>query len=811
MQRFVWLMLGLVLFATPSVRAEKPGGKGTEVRVDPLAVELHGPAAVYSLLVNGKNEEGRLFDLTSDATFRSLDPDIATVNSLGCVRPVRDGQATIEVVAGGQVQRVVVAVRDSAQPRRFNFENDIVPILSRFGCNSSGCHGKAEGQNGFKLSVFGFDPLGDYVALTKEARGRRVFLASPEHSLLLRKVCGAVAHGGGLRIPRRSSEYETLRAWIAAGIPYGAETDPKVSAIRVEPSERQLAMKALQRLRVVARYSDGREADVTGHAKFQSNNEGLASVSADGVMAAGEAPGEAAVMASYMGAVAVFRAIIPRGERIADYPELPENNFIDAHVHRKLRKLNIFPSELVDDADYLRRVYLDVIGTLPTPAEARRFLADQRSDKRGRMVDELLERPEFADYWALKWSDLLRVDRQALGHKNAYAYYQWIRESFAVNKPFDRFVRELLAAEGPVQEVGAANFYKVAGKPGDTASTLSQIFLGVRIACAQCHHHPFDRWSQTDYYGMQAFFTQVGTMVTSKREMLMTAKDELTKHPRTGETIFAHALAATMPKASPAGDRRQVLADWITAPDNPWFARNLANRVWAHFLGRGLVEPVDDVRATNPPTNPELLDALARYVVENKFDFRQLVRVITASRAYQRSSRPNETNEKDEQNYSRALFKRIQAEVLFDMVCQTTGVAEKFSGVPSGVRASQLWDSKVPHYFLKLFGRPVRVTACECERVAEPNVSQVLHILNSPEIHDKLVHEGGNVAHWVRSIPEDDQLVDEIYLTFYSRFPTSKEREVAVDFLRKQQGKRRQAAEDLAWTMMNTLEFVFNH
>lgn len=362
-------------------------------------------------------------------------------------------------------------------------------------------------------------------------------------------------------------------------------------------------------------------------------------------------------------------------------------------MQRKLRKLNILPSELADDAEYLRRIYLDTIGTLPTAAEARQFLTDPRSDKRGRIVDDLLERPEFADYWALQWSDLLRVDRQVLGHKNAYAYYQWIRESFAAHKPFDRFVRELLTAEGPVHEVGAANFYKVVGKPGDTASTLSQIFLGVRIACAQCHHHPFDRWSQTDYYGMQAFFTQVGTTSSPKREMLMVVRDETTKHPRTGEIIYAHTLGATPPKTSPAGDRRQALAEWLTAPDNPWFARNLANRVWARFLGRGLVEPIDDVRETNPPTNPELLDALAHHVVETKFDIRQLVRTIAASQTYQRTSRPNETNEKDEQNYSRALFKRVQAEVLFDMVCQTTGLPEKFSGAPAGVRAIQLWDS----------------------------------------------------------------------------------------------------------------------
>jgi hypothetical protein len=360
-----------------------------------------------------------------------------------------------------------------------------------------------------------------------------------------------------------------------------------------------------------------------------------------------------------------------------------------------------------------------------------------------------------------------------------------------------------------LHESGPANFYKVVSKPGEAASTLSQVFLGVRIACAECHHHPFDRWSQTDYYGMQAFFTPVSIKSTPRGDILQASGDPQTKHPRTGETVFAHALGAPLPKTSP-GDRRLLLAQWLTAPENPWFARNLANRLWAHFLGRGLVEPVDDVRATNPPTNPELLDALARHLVENKFDVRQLIKTIVASRVYQLSSRPNKTNAKDEQNYSRALFKRLDAEVLLDMVSQTTGIGEKFAGVPIGPRAIQLWDSKVPHYFLKLFGRPVRVSACECERNHEPSVSQVLHLLNSPAIQAKFSHARGTVARLVREHHTDGPLVEELYLTFYSRYPTERERTVALDYLRRS-ADRQQAAEDLAWSLLNTVEFIFNH
>ncbi|MBI1832995.1 MAG: DUF1549 domain-containing protein, partial [Planctomycetes bacterium] len=516
------------------------------------------------------------------------------------------------------------------------------------------------------------------------------------------------------------------------------------------------------------------------------------------------------VMASYANCVDVFRAIVPRPQAIGNYPAFSEHNFIDGHVIRKLKKLNIAPSDLCDDGDFLRRVYLDVIGTLPTAEQARRFLSDKRANKRELLVGELLERPEFADYWALKWSDLLRVDRQALGHKKAYAFYRWIRESIAKNKPFDQFARELLTAEGPLDESGPASFYKVVAKPGETASTLTQVLLGVRIACAECHHHPYDRWGQTDYFGMQAFFTPLSLRPSARGESLQAVGDPVTKHPRTGETILPHVLGSAPVANAPGSERRLVLAEWMTSPQNPWFARNLANRVWAHMLGRGLVEPIDDVRDTNPPSNPELLDGLAKHVVDTKFDVKKLLRAIALSRTYQLSSKPNASNEKDEMNYSRALFRRIEAEVLLDMVSQSLGVPEKFGGAPPGTRAIQLWDSKVTHYFLKIYGRPQRITACECERVVEPSVSQVLHLLNAQEIHDKLSHERGNVARWVREKKTDAELVEVIYLTFYSRLPSDTERKASMAFMQQNGGdRRRQAAEDLAWTLMNTLEFVF--
>jgi len=687
-----------------------------------------------------------------------------------------------------------------------HFENDILPILGRYGCNSSGCHGKAEGQGGFKLSVFAFDPEADYSALTKEGRGRRLFPAQPDESLLLRKASGRTAHGGGIRIQHNSDDYKTLRSWIAAGMPIGSPDAPHVIALRVEPAEQIMAMKSETALKVIAKLSDGSEKDVTKHARFYSNNDAVASVTADGKVHALDVPGEAAVMAGYMGEVGVFRTIVPRAQAPAA-SRLPHFNFIDELVDKKLAKLNVSPSELCDDAEFLRRITLDLTGTLPTADAARKFLADTSKKKRAKLVEALLNTPEFADLWAMRWADLLRVERAALGHERAYGYYKWIRDSVAENKPFDQFARELVTAEGPTSEVGAANFYRVVTRPGDMAGTLSQVFLGVRIGCAECHHHPFDRWGQADYYGMVGFFAPV----SARGDAVLSTGDPVTSHPRTKKPVFTHALGVAMPEADPKGDRRLVLANWMTNPDNPFFARNLSNRVWAWMLGAGIVEPVDDVRATNPPSNPELLDALAKFAIDNKYDVKRLIALVAASRVYQTSSRPNETNEKDERNFSRGLFKRPDAEVLLDMVCQATGVAEKFTGSPGVSRAVQLWDSKARHDFLKLFGRPVRATACECERTREPSVAQVLNLLNSPDMQAKLSHEAGAVARLVREQKDDAKLVEELYLTFFARLPSSEDLKVATEHLRKRSATRRQAAEDLAWAMLNSTEFVFNH
>ena len=781
------------------------------VSVEPRSLELVGPDSLRGLLVHGQRKDGRLVDLTHQVSYRSSTPKSFEVSRTGVVRSIVDGSGEVHITFGEQTISASVRVKNTLVDRKYDFENDVLPILSKYRCNSSGCHGKAEGQNGFKLSVFGFDPEADYNALVKEGRGRRTFPASADNSLLLAKASGGMPHGGGVRIEKGTREYNVLKRWISGGVPLGNQNGPHIARLELTPRERTIDTNSNQQLRIVAHNSDGRTVDVTSLAKYQSNNDGLASVDGNGHVRIGDVPGQVAVMATYNGKVATFQALIPRKHLISNYPVVLESNFIDRLVNAKLRKLNIVPSGNATDAQFMRRTYISIIGTLPTPNEAQRFLDDTSPRKRDRLVNELLKRPEYADYWALKWSDVLRVDRRALGHKGARRYYSWIRQNIANNTSLDGFAKQLLTLRGPTARSPQAGFYTVVGGPGALASTVSQVFLGVRIECAQCHHHPFDRWSQTDYYGMRAFFQQVSRKGTSRGEVILAQGDPETKHPRSGDKIYAYALGTRMPEKSPDGDRREVLADWMIAADNPWFARNAANRIWAHFMGRGLVEPIDDFRDTNPPSNPDLLDSLAKHLIEHKYDAKQLIRAITSSYSYQRSTAPNSTNEKDEQNYSRALLKRMDAEVLLDGVNRVTGSDEKFRGVPYGYRAIQLWDSEVDHYFLKLFGRPTRKTTCACERSAEPTVNQVLHLLNSAEIQAKISHEAGSVASMVETYADDTKLVDRLYLTFFARYPNSEERSIGLDYFKSSGRGRRAAAEDLAWSLMNSLEFVFNH
>lgn len=783
-----------------------------QLDVWPREIVLTGGDAAQGILVTGKTAEGWEIDLTRQAALKMSSPGLVRLEAGGLILPAKNGTGDLEISAAGRIAQIQVRVENIADRLPLHFERDIEPILSRFGCNTSGCHGKAEGQNGFKLSVFGYDPTADRRALTSESRGRRIFPASPERSLFLLKASGGMPHGGGVRIPLERPEYATLREWIATGMPEGPKEAAQIVKVELVPSLRRMQPLAEQQLRVIAEWSDGRRVDVTRLARFQSNNEGLATIDEHGLVTAGTSPGTAAIMASYAAQVAVFTAVLPRQEKLAAAEKAAAFNFIDQHVQRRLTELQIAPSQLCTDEEFLRRVHLDLIGTLPAPTDVRRFVADERENRRQLIVEELFKRPEFADHWALFWADLLRVDRQVLGHKAAYDYYRWIREQIRDDVPLDEFARRIITAEGPLEESPAGWFYKTVPQPGQAASAVSQVFLGIRLECAQCHHHPHDRWSQTDYHGMAAYFSNVQRKNLKWGETLLNGTGAATKHPRTSERVFAHPLGQPMPTEEPAEGRAE-LARWLTADKNPWFARNLANRLWARLLGRGLIEPVDDVRLTNPPSNPELLTALAEHLSQEKFHVKSLLRAIVASRTYQQSSLPNATNRHDEQNYSRFLLKPLPAETLLDAVSQATGVAEPFAGMPAGTRAVQLWDSQTDHDFLRLFGRPTRQTNCECDRVTEPSVGQVLHLLNSERVQEKLSNETGVVARLASQYAENGKLIDELYLAFLSRLPSPDERRLGLRYLERPvpDRSRRQGAEDLAWSLLNSHEFVFNH
>ena len=797
----------LMASLTSVLCAELPAD--ASIRVFPDVVVLDGGESSQGLLVSSIDSSGRARDLTRDAVYRPLSEQHFTVDATGRVTAHHNGKAAIEVTAEGQTVRVPVTVRNADQSTYRHFNTDVAPILSRYGCNSSACHGKADGQNGFKLSVFGFDRHADYEALVREGRGRRVFLAAPDQSLLLGKASGMVPHGGGARLSVESREYRRIREWIAAGAKLDAQ-QPDVVSIEVFPRERIMAFNSQQQILVTAVFDDGSRRDVTELARFRSNNDGMAAVDEHGLVEVGTATGHVAVMAEFLNHMETLQLLIPNPD-MGDQIELTtttSDGFVDRHVERRLKQLNITAAPLADDATFMRRAYVDIIGTLPTANEARQFLADESEGKRIALVNDLLDRPEYATYWALKWADILHVDRAILGHRRAYAYYRWIRENLESNRRMDEFARDITTANGLLDESPQGGFYQAVVEPGARASAFSQVFLGIRIDCAECHHHPFDRWSQQDYYSMTAYFARVSTKPLG--ESLVMDNTVKIMHPRTGEEVVARPLGTTDASASTAEDPRADLAAWLIDDANPWFARNLANRTWAHFFGSGLVEPVDDVRQTNPSSNSALLGELADYLKSHDYDTKELIRLVTRSSAYQRATQTNPTNETDTQNASRTQLRPIAAEVLLDAISQTTGIPSRFDGAADGTRAIELWDSKLQHPFLRLFGRPERKTACECERVSEPSVSQVLHIMNSPEIYARLNHQGGMVSKLVREIPENSLLAEELYLTFLNRYPKDSEREVINKYFAAA-NSRRDAAVDLAWSLMNTLEFTFNH
>jgi hypothetical protein len=798
-----WVMITFALGVPIEVSAE--------LIVSPAQILLDSPEASQQLVVSDSTPNGRR-DVTSEIQFSVADETVVAVEGRALVRPRAEGRTEITITLGSESVRVPVEVVKLRNPDPVSFRNEIIPILTKARCNSGGCHGKAEGQNGFKLSIFGFDTESDYAALMKDGKGRRISLTQPDASLLLRKGSSAVPHGGGRKIDADSYRYNRVLRWIREGArldPEASETGQIVS-IEVEPREQILSTNGTQQLRVTAIDRSGARRCVTVEAEYESNAAAIADVNHRGLIQASDIPGEAAILVRYLGYVTSSRVTLPRPGVTFERPR--ETNFVDKLVWDQLTRLGIKAGSPSSDSEFLRRVYLDTIGTLPTADEARKFLADASSDKRSRLIDELLGRPEFVDFWTMKWLDILRADQLTVTPQGTVAIQRWLRHSFQQNVPFDQMARELLTVQGSTTAEGPGAFYKILSKPDEMSRAVSQLLLGVRIECAQCHHHPSERWSQEDYTALASFFTGVKLKkLPNGTEAVISLGGTDLPHPRTGEPVPARALGAADAELAGLSDRRVALADWLIGPDNDFFAKAISNRIWAHYLGRGLVEPVDDIRETNPATNEPLMKALSQHMVDVKFDMRAFTRTLLRSEVYQLGSEANDSNRDDQQNFSHAAYRTLPAEALLDAICQATGIPEKFNGWPDGYRAIQIWDNRMPSYFFTIFGRPVRATVCECERSGEPSISQALHLLNSPEITAKIQHRDGTARRLTNSELTADEIIDELYLTTLSRFPNDEERSLMREAFSNSETARVEAVEDVLWALLNTKEFIFNH
>ncbi len=797
----------------PSLAASQLGAQ----EVSPSRILLDRPEASAQLVVRVPDDsalpgQSRLRDVTRQSRFRIEPASIATINEQGLVRPLADGEATLHVDAAGvsTSQSVPVRVTGMTAPQAVSFRNEIMPLLTKARCNTGGCHGKAEGQNGFKLSIFGFDVQSDFESIVRESRGRRVTPLTPEQSLLYLKGSARIPHGGGRRIEPGSYRDRLLLRWISEG----AKLDPdgsdvaRVVSIEIEPADQILLAGESLQIRVTAIDADGKRRDVTTEAEFESNAGSIADVDERGLVQASEIPGAAAILVRYLGHVAVCRITLPRPGVTFDRPA--EQNFVDRHVWDRLTELGIEPSGPANDATFLRRVFLDTIGTLPTVDEARSFLADRSPEKRSQLINALLERDEYADYWTMKWLDILRADQLIVTPQGTVAMQRWLRNSFARNRPFDAIARDLLTVQGNTAEEGPGSFYRILKKPDEASRAISQLLLGVRIECAQCHHHPSERWSQSDYTALAGFFTGIKLKkLPNGEQAIVSLGGKDLPHPRTGEPVAARALGAEPADFSNVSDRRHVLADWLTNSNNPFFARAIANRLWSHYFGRGLIEPIDDLRETNPATNQPLMQALTQHMHDVRFDLKAFTKTLLNSRVYQLSAETNPSNDDDQQNFSHATWKSLPAEVLLDAISHSAGVPEKFNGWPEGYRAIQIWDNRMPSYFFRIFGRPVRATVCECERSGEPSISQALHLLNSPEIAEKIAHRHGRARRLAATDLAPRKIIEELYLTTLSRFPTTAEEQLMQHAF--DSGDRATAAEDILWALMNSKEFVFNH
>ena len=781
-------------------------------------IAIRSRDARQQLIVTVTDEGGKQTDVTRNVAWAVSDPNVLMIDSTGMAIPSADGDITVTATVGDKTATARLTVSGFAQPLPISFQNQIVPIFTKLGCNGGGCHGKSGGQNGFKLSLLGFYPADDFEFLRKESRGRRIFPAIPDESLLLKKAIGRSPHGGGKRMEAGSNEYNLLVQWIEQGMPYGADTDPYVVGIRCVPETRTMTQKSQQQVAVIATYSDGTSEDVTRMALFEPNEAEMAECSTTGLVSTLDLYGQVAIMARYQGQVATFRVTVPLG---ADTSTMPEPvNLVDTAVFGKLKQLGIPASEICDDATFLRRVSLDIAGTLPSDEEVRTFLADAATDKRDRLIDRLLDSAAYADQFANKWNFVLRNHKEnGEDTPGTMLFHQWLWDRMYDNTPYDQFVREIITASGDPQINPAVTWYRDVDSTEEQVEDTAQLFLGLRMQCARCHHHPFEKWSQDDYYGMAAFYGRVGKKTIPNasaglrdRRVFHNEGVATASNPRSGQTLKPTGLGTPAYDIPADSDPRVKLADWMSDPQNPFFAKSLVNRYWKHFFSRGIVEPEDDMRATNPPSNPELLDALASHFIQSGFDLKDLVRTICRSRTYQLSALPNEFNGSDKQNFSRYYPRRLSAEVLYDAFHQVTDTAEGFGGMPAGTKALQLADASNATYFLQVFGQPKGDTACECERSMDANLAQSLHLLNGKEIQDKISRDGARTARFAAETERaNEDRVKELYRWVFAREPNVEELQVATGYLKSHEANVRGGYEDIVWALINTKEFQFNH
>ena len=805
--RHFWLAPLLISSLTTAVGADGPPIRS--LKVTPGSLVLEGPRDARRILVSGVMEDGSTVDLSAESTFDA--PAGVSLDPGGFFRGKSDGDHLVRVSARGVSADLTVSVKDLAHPKPVSFVRDVMPSLSRIGCNAGTCHGSAKGKKGFKLSLRGYDPDYDYAQLVDDLAGRRFNRSDPDQSLMLLKPTTAVPHEGGHVMEPGSPQYDILRDWIAQGVPSDTGSTARASNLEVFPPVIDLAkVGQSQQMLVLAKYPDGTTRDVTSDVVYTSSVPDVATVTPSGLVKAVRR-GEASILVRYEGVYGVDNVTVMGDRDGYEWKPVAENNYVDRLVNQKLRKVKVLPSPTCSDAEFLRRVSIDLTGLPPTPEKVRAFLADQSDGRRDRVIDELIAGPEFVAHWTHKWADLLEVNRKFLGDKPTWAFVRWIESAVATNMPYDRFVREVLTARGGSIERPPSNYYRTAKEPTLALENATQLFLGIRFSCNKCHDHPFERWTQNQYYGMAAFWGQVGVKnghMTGDQIVYDRDGGEVT-HPKDGRVMPPSFPYDYPGKKAESGSRRERLADWLTAPENPYFARSAANRVWSYFLGRGIIDPVDDIRSSNPPSNPELLGALEKDFIAHGFDLRHLMRTIARSRTYQASIATNPFNRDDTINFSHATPRRLTAEELLDAIDVASGHRPRFVGVPAGFRADQLPDSSVGGAFLDLFGRPARESPCECERSSEVSLSQALNLVNGPTISEALIDPRGRISALLKSNPADDTIVTEMYLAALCRLPNVDEIAKGRDYLARADSKA-EGAQDLLWALMNTPAFLFN-